>query len=195
MGARVARVACIATILGAAAGPVPSARADRVQAAAGAGLGWQHRKDFGEASRENLVLELIGLGYVPLPYRRLYARPGARFGYSGLEQAPQPMGISLEERDLSMSAEAGVVYDGVAIPSLTIGGGLVLRRIALVTDGVTGDSLDRNETLPMLYVQAGLGLSFARGLLVVEPQLRYERVHRDERLHWRYGVELTVRVR
>ena len=60
---------------------------------------------------------------------------------------------------------------------------------------VGGDGLDRGETLPMLYVQAGRSLSFGRGLFVVEPQLRYERIHRDERLHWRHGVELTVRVR
>lgn len=189
------RAAIAVVLLAVAAAPVRGEPRRRVQAATGAGLGWQHRKDFGEASRENLVLELIGLAYVPLPHRRLYARPGVRFGYSGLEQAPQPEGIALEERDLAASAEIGVVYDGVAIPSLAIGSGVVIRRVDVVTDGVFAEGLDRDEMLPMLYVQGGLGLSFAGGLLVVEPQLRYERVHRDERLHWRYGVELTVRVR
>ncbi len=189
------RRALAVAMLASAAAPVRAEPRERVQAAAGAVLGWQHRKDFGEASRQNLVLELVGVGYVPLPYRRLHARPGVRLGYSGLEQAPQPEGVALEERDLTASAEVGVVYDGVAIPSLAIGGGVVIRRIDLVTDGVAGGGLDRGETLPMLYAQAGLGLSFAGGLVVVEPQLRYERVHRDERLRWRYGVELTVRVR
>lgn len=47
----------------------------------------------------------------------------------------------------------------------------------------------------MVYAQAGLGIPLFRGLVVLEPQLRYERIHRDERLQWRYGLELTVRLR
>lgn len=87
------------------------------QAAAGFGLSWQSRQDYGKLVRSNFVPELLGLAYIKTSVPRLFLRPGARIAYSGLEQAEYPMGLVMREHDLMASGEFGVVYDGLIAKS------------------------------------------------------------------------------
>ena len=50
------------------------------------------------------------------------------------------------------------------------------------------------EWLGGVFVQAGLGIPFGRGAVVVEPFVRHERVPRDDRLGLTYGLDFTIRV-
>lgn len=166
------------------------------QAAAGFGLSWQSRQDYGKLVRSNFVPELLGLAYIKTSVPRLFLRPGARIAYSGLEQAEYPMGLVMREHDLMASGEFGVVYDGLIAPSLATGVGLDYRRIGAKSSlpGVDVNVLRRSEYQPFVYVQAGIGVSIHRGLIILEPFARYERIRRDERSHWRFGLDLSVQL-
>ena len=177
-------------------GALEAADESSIQWAIGVTLGWQERRDYGNARRSNLIPEIVGFGYLPTSHPRLYLRPGVRLGYSGLQQPEYARGLSYREDDAVLAGELGVLYDALVIPSLTVGAGLVGRRIeaASVIDTVDTSALDGTELQPMLYAQIGTGLSFGDGSIVLEPFVRYEWVRRDARIDWRYGLEATVLV-
>lgn len=173
------------------------ARADGWTAALGLAAGWQERRDFGENTRANFVPELVGFGYLPLSGTRLFLRPGARLAYSGLTQVEMPDAVQIEERDLTATAEVGIVLDGPVIPSLTLGAGAASRWISLDVEepvSPSGERISRHQLLGTGYLQVGLGIPIVRGVLLAEPIVRYEQTSGDDRAHWRYGVELTAQL-
>jgi hypothetical protein len=174
-----------------------TARTDGWAGALGLAAGWQQRSDFGENTRASFVPELVGFGYLRLGETRLFLRPGARLAYAGLSQAEMPHAVHIEERDVIATGELGLLVDGPVIPSLTAGGGAASRWISLdVREPATArrDRISRHQLLGTGYLQAGLGIPLVRGVLVVEPILRYELVSGDDRSRWRYGVELTAQL-
>jgi hypothetical protein len=172
------------------------ARADGWSGAIGAGVAFELRDDQGTELRSNAVPQLVGLAYHRLT-DRLYLRPGLRLGYSGLEQPTMPSSLSVTEHDLSAAGDLAILYDGVVVPALGIGATLRRRAIDLGGDGRVDLSMapaSRTEWLGGVFVQAGLGIPFGRGAVVVEPYVRYELVPRDDRLRLTYGLDLTLRV-
>ena len=124
---------------------------------------------------------------------RLVLRPGARLGARGLVQPEMPMGLRITERDFTAQLETAITFDGTVVPSLSVMGGLDVRRI-----GVEGDGIDvsmsrgaHTELLPYLGVQIGLGLPLAHGKWLVEPTIRREFFLGDSRAGWRFGLEVS----
>jgi hypothetical protein len=172
------------------------ARGQKLQGAAGVSVGWLERRDYGEATRANFIPEVVGYTYLSLGHR-LFLRPGVRIGYSGLSQPDMPAAVAMREHDVAFSAEAGLVFDATVVPSLSVGTGVVARSVSLTTQApvAAGDEqLSHWEALPMIYSQLGLGLPMWKGKLLVEPFVRTEWLRGDPRSHWRYGLDITVRV-
>ncbi len=124
---------------------------------------------------------------------RLVLRPGARIGARGLIQPEMPEGLRITERDVTAHVEAAIVFDGTVEPSLTVMGGLDVRRV-----NVEGHQIDvstshiaHTERLPYLAVQLGLGLPIAHGAWLVEPTIRREIMFGDSRIDWRFGLEVS----
>src|SRR4051794_5123183 len=171
-------------------------RADGWSGAIGAGVAFELRDDQGTELRSNAVPQLVGFAYHRLT-DRLYLRPGVRLGYSGLTQPMMPRSISILEHDVAAGGDLAVLYDGVVVPALGIGATLRRREIDLGGDGLVDRSAApaaRTEWLGGVFAQAGLGIPFGRGAVVVEPYVRYERVPRDDRLGLSYGLDLTIRM-
>jgi hypothetical protein len=187
----------IATGIGLALGVgAGDARADSWSGAIGAGVAFELRDDQGTELRSNPVPQLVGLAYHRLT-DRLYLRPGLRLGYAGLTQPVMPTSLTVTEHDVAAGGELSVLYDGVVVPALGIGTTLRRRTIDLGGDGRIDTSMapaSRTEWLGGVFAQAGLGIPFARGAMVVEPYVRYELVPRDDRLRLSYGLDLTLRV-
>lgn len=184
----------IAVAVGVGAGG--SVRADGWSGAIGAGVAFELRDDQGTELRSNAVPQLVGLAYHRLA-DRLYLRPGVRLGYSGLTQPLMPSSISIREHDVAAGGDLAILYDGVVVPALGIGATLRRRAMDLGGDGridLSAAPMSRTEWLGGVFVQAGLGIPFGRGAMVVEPYVRYERVPRDDRLGLTYGLDLTLRV-
>jgi len=179
--------------------PTPEARTVPAPAAfslvLGGSLGWQYRRDFGNATRAALSPEILVGATMPSQWSRIYIRPAVRVGFTGLDQSEQPETIHIEERDIIGSLEVAAVYDGPVIPTLALGGGGMVRFVDLDVRTPlesTGDDISRTQTLSRIYVQAGVGLPLRRGLVVLEPSLRYEVVFGDDRIAWRGGVDITI---
>lgn len=162
--------------------------------ALGVASGWQARNDYGDRIRYALAPELVGYGYVGTGSERLFLRPGFRIGYVGLRPAEMPESVRYVERDVTMAAEFGALYDGLVIPSASLGAGATLRRLELdIGEPIEPreEPTSRWELFPVAYAQVGAGVPFARGLFVLEPFARAELTVGDDRARWRYGVDLT----
>lgn len=173
------------------------AQPKELHVAAGTALSWLEVQDYGEERRSNFIPELVGYGYWPVLSERWFLRPGLRLGYAGLTQADAPQDLRFEERDVLWSAELGLLYDGVVIPSFTLGGGLLHRWIdvdAASSITVSESQFSRTETLGWGYAQVGLGIPFAQGTVVLEPFFRAQLTAYDERSYIRYGAELTIQL-
>lgn len=161
--------------------------------AAGFGLGWQARRDYGAADRDRFYGEIPVYAYFHL-LSSLYLRPGLRIFYSN-SQPEMPGAIKLSETDLGILAEAGLLWDSYVIPSFSFSYGQVRRTIRLET----GPDLDpgsfparRSENLQMLALQLGVGVPALSGLVVLEPYVRFFNLQEDDRAHWAYGLEATL---
>lgn len=152
------------------------------------------RRDYGAGWRTAFVPEVVGLGYLPAWGMRWFYRPGARLGVDGISQPEMPEDLQVVERGLRLLGEWGLGYDGVVVPALSLGGGLVARWITLKTGGAVHgtDALDRRELLGTLYAQLGVGVPIERGLLVAEPFARAQYTLSDDRAPLRFGVDLTL---
>lgn len=174
----------------------PPERGARFHLAAGASLGFQNRKEYGASDFSRVYPEIVAYGYFGGFMGPLWLRPGVRLAYV-TEQAEMPQATRVEERDFVYSGELGFVYDWYVIPSLTVGGGAISRRIKLVTkepvqDG--GGRIGGSESLPLLYAQGGVGVPLFSGFAVVEPFYRYSWVERDSRITYTYGLEVTLQI-
>ena len=172
----------------------PPALAD-LEPTYGASIGWQMRRDFGGANRAAFAPELWAGAYLDGPRERVYWRPALRIGFVGLDQAEMPGALQIEERDATVSAELGAVYDGVVVPSLAIGAGPVLRFIDFQTaDPVTAESdpISNTELLGRVYVQLGVGLPLLGGALVLEPSARIQQVFGDDRVRFRFATDISL---
>ena len=188
-----AAVAVVA-VVGAAGG----ARADGDPSAAlGLSTSWLQRNDYGDRDRGVFVPEIVGFGYIGTGSERLHLRPGLRLGYVGLDRAQMPSAVRFDERDGTAYAEIGALYDGVVIPSVTVGAGLVVRHLELrLGESIAREDepVSRWEVLPGFHAQVGAGIPLAGGALVVEPFVRLDAIAGDGRARWRYGVDVTVGV-
>jgi hypothetical protein len=128
---------------------------------------------------------------------RLVLRPGARLGARGLIQPEMPEGLRVTERDFTAHAEAAITFDGTVVPSLSVMGGLDVRRVNVQGDGidVASSRIAHTEVLPYIAVQIGLGLPIAKGKWLVEPTIRREFLYGDTRAGWRFGLEVSFALR
>jgi hypothetical protein len=160
--------------------------------ALGVSLGFLQQRGLGAETAPSFIPSLVGFGYVPAA-PRLFFRPGLRFGYEGLSQAPSSYGAQIQERGVQGTAELGVVYDAWLVPSLSVGAGVNYRSLEFVGRGIVAasDALDRTEWLGLVYAQAGLGLPLFRGAFVVEPYARLQHTLSDDRALLQLGIDLT----
>lgn len=187
----------LGALVAVAGAPGSSLAVAHLGGALGVSAGWQQRQDYGSGSRAAFVPEMVGLLYLPTPLPRFYLRPGLRVGYGGLDQADMPAALRVIERDLAGRAELALLRDGAVVPAFTVGTGLAYRWSTLEAGrplSVAGHAIADRQILPSLYAQIGVGLPLAGGLLVAEPHVRYEHAFGDERLGWRFGLDLTVRL-
>lgn len=136
--------------------------------------------------------EIFAHTYVTLDHR-FAIRPGIRLGGRGLTQPEMPVGVQITERDFTSHLEAALTFDGPVVPSLTVMGGLDVRRLGIAGNGV-GVSMSHTagtELLPYVAVQIGVGLPIAHGTWLVEPTIRREFLFGDTRASWRFGLEVS----
>jgi hypothetical protein len=164
----------------------------RVRFALGASAGFVRQKDLGGAMTNQFVPSLVGLAYLNVA-PRLYLRPGARLGITGLVQPSAASDAHIEEHGVQGRAEIGVLYDGWVIPALAVGTGIESRDIEFATAGNVQSSglADRTEWLGSLYAQAGLGVPLLRGFIVIEPYYRLVHTFSDDRSSTELGLDLT----
>jgi hypothetical protein len=166
-----------------------------VPIALGVSGGMLRRNDYGDRTRSVFVPEIVGFVYAPTPIARVHLRPGLRLGYSRFGAAEMPGSLRFTERDRTASAELGLLYDGVIIPTLTGGAGFRLRKVDLALGrsiNAEAEPISGLEALPTLYGQFALGLPLGQTPLVAEPFARLEHIVGDDRSRWRFGVDITV---
>jgi hypothetical protein len=136
--------------------------------------------------------EIFGQTYLHMS-GPIFLRGGARLGGRGLIQPTMSTDVRLEERDFTMAAELGIVRNGFVIPSFTIQTGVAHRsfRVGYGTTDSSMSMIGRSEWLPTISAQAGMGLPFARSI-VVEPFVRYEYIVDDDRRGLRWGLEMSI---
>jgi hypothetical protein len=164
----------------------------RARFALGASAGFLRQKDLGGTMTNQFVPSLVGLAYVNVA-PRLYLRPGARLGISGLIQPPAASDAHLEEHSVQGRAELGLLYDAWVIPAIAVGTGIESRDIEFSAAGKVQDSglADRTEWLGSVYAQAGLGVPLLRGFVVIEPYYRLLHTFSDDRSASEFGFDLT----
>jgi hypothetical protein len=149
--------------------------------------------DYGERDFARLTPELLYMTYLPFdaPY---FLRPAARLSYAWLQQQ-MPQSVRIEERDLSISGELGLLYESIVIPSATLGLGVTRRAISFVYESPVvsaDDKISTTEYLPLIFAQAGLGVPLLKGSFVVEPMVRYTYTYSDARAPWGYGIDFSM---
>lgn len=176
---------------------IPAARAETkiAEVAYGASIGWQLRRDFGGSTRPAFAPELWAGVYLPATGDRLFWRPAIRAGFVGIDQAEMPGAVSIEERDAVASAELGLVYDGVVIPTLALGAGPVIRFLRFDTDEPIrseSDPISGTDVFARVYLQVGLGVPMFGGVLVIEPSARVQQIFGDDRIRLRLAADMSL---
>ncbi len=174
-----------------ASAPKPSAT--RTRFALGLSADFQDRSDFGSGSRFAFAPGVVGFMYMSSPWRKLLLRPGVRLGFTGLDQAEMPAGLQIDEYDVTIGSEIGLVYNGVVMPAVSFGVEGVVRTIRTQTSSFVDSPSDRDiEFLPGIYAQLGLALPIIHRQVIVEPFWRYEQVFDDPRINWRLGIDVAI---
>ena len=162
--------------------------------AVGLNLAWTTRQDYGARTFRRLTPELIAFVYHASPWEETWWRGGFRLGYSS-DQPEMPQAVKIRETDTTALFEAAITRDWYVVPSLTFGGGYDFRRTSVKTSApidIVDDRMNRKENLWMWYVQGGAGLPMLKGLVLIEPTVRYHTIQYDNRSHWMFGIETTV---
>lgn len=162
--------------------------------AAGFNLAWTSRQDYGSRTFRRLTPEIVGFSYGSLPLDHYWWRAGLRLGYS-TAQPEMPQAVRIEETDTTTLAEIAVTKDWYIVPSFAFGGGYDSRKTKVKVSApidTVDDRINRKETLWMWYVQAGAGLPLLKGLILLEPTIRYHTIQYDNRSHWMFGIETTI---
>ena len=129
--------------------------------------------------------ELLGHAYVALPAERLYLRPGGRLAVRGVMQEDMATDLRIEERDVAVLGELGILRHGRVVPSVTLLGGVAHRWVTLEASGVD-TSMSRiggNEWLPIIGAQLGVGMPLHQRVL--ESRTAKQRVAERPRRGWR----------
>lgn len=170
-----------------------SSSSDEYTLATGLTLAWTIRNDYGEHSWRRFMPESITYFYLPL-VNSLFLRPGVRIGYAWIQQQ-MPQAVRIEETDLMVSGEVGLLWDWYIVPALSFGAGVDQRKITLKTEEPVEDNtsgISTTETMPFWDAQVGVGIPIAKGRVVLEPFARYWNIKGDDRSHWTFGLETTV---
>lgn len=159
----------------------------------GAAIGWQVRDDVGPFDRTVLTPELILQGYLATPVDDVFLRVGLRVGY-GIEQAESPTSLRFLEHDIGAHFALTLLYDWWVVPTLTVGTGPLIRVLEVSTDVPIDAENDLSDVSVLFsgYLQIGVGLPIAKGILIIEPFARYEWVPADARILNRFGTDVTV---
>ena len=162
--------------------------------ALGTSIAVTERNDVGSLTSRLHQAELVAQGYLKLEREALFLRPGLRIGYEYTPYPDDPQSVWIDESAWNSTFEVGLLYEGFVIPSVTLQGSLLARRLHLETRGkvqaeVSG--LTRTEWLGAQSVAFGLGLPIADGKLVVEPFYRLVWTRDDVRRNSQWGLEAT----
>ncbi len=139
--------------------------------------------------------EIVGYTYSHL-YHDFWWRPAAWLSFAW-NQPEVAQALRLKEYDARLTAEMGVVWSWVVVPSFTMGAGGLFRNTSLVvTDPIQVEESKMGGTriFPVVYAQLGVGIPIEKGVVILEPYVRYNHIFGDSRYRWAYGVEATVSV-
>lgn len=156
---------------------------------------WMVRSDGPTDSFKQFAPEVVGYIYNPLPSHFSF-RSALRFSYAW-QQPEMPKAVRVNEFDFRFGGETGIVWNWIVSPSLTFGGGGIYRRIELATAppiSVKSDGVSETQVLPFIQGQFGLGIPIEKGVVVLEPYVRYMKVFGDDRYGWNFGAEATVTI-
>jgi hypothetical protein len=174
---------------------LPSTGVQALGAAVGIGVPYYSKAYYGDVTYLQPAIEGIFYAYSNLK-GSLDLRGGLKGSYAWL-QPSMPKGLRIEEHDMRFSADIGVVLNWVAIPSFSGGAGILIRSRETITGSTIfqdSDSLSGVDGLGFLYAQAGIGLPFFQGFMVLEPYIRYTYMPEDLRFDFAYGAECTFEI-
>lgn len=137
--------------------------------------------------------ELVGYGYLPLQ-QDLWLRPGVRVGFAW-NQPTMARSLRLNEYDFKTNAELGVVWSGPVVPSFSLGLGGLLRTTSLSSQSqinLDSSRVGKTRLYPYLQGQLGVGIPIEKGVLMLEPYVRYLHIFGDRRYQWASGLEFTL---
>lgn len=170
-----------------------SAHAEIFHLATGLGTGWFRRADFGSGTSERLMIEPVLHAYFPFGDSPWQFKSSVSLSVH-FDQQEMPRAIQVKEQDWALGIGAGVAYNWVYVPSITLGAQYVARTIALESQppvNVAADDISDFENLFGAYVQFGVGVPILEGRILFEPFYRYRRLISDDRDAGAYGVETT----
>lgn len=169
------------------------ARGAEYSGAVGTLLGWSVRQEYASRSFYQFAPEVFAYMYLPIsgPF---WIRPGVRFGYRWM-QPDMPQAFRIEQLDAVVAGDVAVLWEWNLVFSLGVGGQLVARSSRFITAApveVASDPIGGTRWLKDGYVQAGVGVPAAGGLVVLEPVLRWMFLAEDWREKFLFGIEASL---
>jgi hypothetical protein len=155
-------------------------------------MAWSSRQQYGARSEFYFSPEAVLFGYFPV-VGKWHGRVGVRGSYLW-EQPDMPSSLRVEEKDFSALVDAGFVWSGIVVPSVSFGVGRIWRTTRLlVSEPIvsTNSAMNLDSQLDFWSVQVGLGLPVEPSFLLVEPFWRYQRVSKDWRVSSVVGIEAS----
>lgn len=181
------------------ASSVGFASESRFHSAVGLGASLTERMSTQNYLTREKAPELSAYGYFPLLpsfFPDFWLRSALRLGYNW-SQPEMSDSLRVVENTFRSSVEVGLVYSWVLIPSISVGGGSLVRSVHLETQSpIVSSKMDsgRTDFYPFLQVQAGVGIPLNGGLFVLEPYARSQWVFGDSRYQWAYGFDFSVEI-
>jgi hypothetical protein len=159
---------------------------------AGGSAAWSSRQHYGNRTEHFFMPEFLAVSELPL-LGPLHARVGVRGSYLW-QQPDMPSSIRVEETDWSFQGEAGVAWNSLLVPSVSVGIGRIWRETNLrVSDPIASvnSQMSGSDEIDFWTLQLGLGLPVNPALILVEPFWRYQKASKDWRIHSVMGVEVS----